>query len=306
MNNHSIIHDRNTPLILVTNDDGIESPGLLAAVEAARRLGRVIVAAPTTQQTARGRAMTGNREDHFHPVKLALEETRGPTPEHALDDGPVRGTPRGVPVHPVEAWHIDASPALVVRHALAVLSPDRTPDLVLSGVNYGENLGNNITISGTMGAALQASAQGIPSIAVSRQTDLDLHYRYGDLSWEDATRVTYRWTASTLDGILRGTLPPFDVLKIDIPDPCPEGTEERITRLSRQPYFRSHVQSPTPETPLNAARTYLAVDPTEQDPEDDIYALAVDRVVSVTPIQLDCSAPVEAAQNFFSGIAVSV
>lgn len=274
MNGNDI--DEATPLIMVTNDDGIDSPGLLAAVDAALELGRVLVTAPTTQQTARGRALVGNREDLFHAIKLP-----------------------GFPS--VSAYHIDASPALTVRHALAVLCPDRRPDLVLSGINYGENLGNNITISGTLGAAFQAAAQGVPALAVSRQTDIEHHYSYEELDWADATRVTREWarrliertatTQKTASGPRRRL--PFDLLKVDIPDWCPEGTEERITRLSRQPYFRSRIAHPAANTPIKASRTYIEVVPEDLDPLDDIYALAVDGVVSITPLQLDCSAPLE-------------
>lgn len=264
------------PLILVTNDDGIDSPGLAAAVEAARQHGNVVVAAPTTQQTARGRAMTGNRSDHFHPV------TEGPLHRYgSTETGPLP--------YPVRAWHIDASPALTVRHALSVLFTERTPDLVVSGINYGENLGSNITISGTVGAAMQAASQGIPAIALSRQTDIEHHYEYGNLDWSDAVAVATRWIGRALDSIGADPMP-FAIWKIDIPDPCPPGTEERMTRLSRQPYFLSRVADPTPTTPLSAARTYIAVDPASLDRTDDIYALAVDRVVSVTPLQMDCSA----------------
>ncbi|TVR73812.1 MAG: 5'/3'-nucleotidase SurE [Spirochaetaceae bacterium] len=264
------------PLILVTNDDGIDSPGLLAAVEAARRLGTVIVAAPTTQQTARGRGMTGNRDDHFHPLELPLEAA----PDEHL--------------HPVEAWHIDASPALTVRHALAVLCPERPPDLVIAGINYGENLGTNITISGTVGAAMQAASQGIPALALSRQTEIHHHYEYGELDWTDARRVTGRWTGLALERIAAspGRMP-FALLKIDIPDPCPPGTEERITRLSRQPYFRSRIENPSRSMPIRESRTSIEVNRAELHREDDIYALALDRVVSITPLQLDCTAPAE-------------
>ena len=269
----------NIPFILVTNDDGIDSPGLLAAVEAARRIGSVLVAAPTTQQTARGRAMTGNRDDHFHRIDLPLTSN----PEDS--------------VYPVEAWHIDASPALTVRHALAVLCPDRTPDLAVSGINYGENLGTNITISGTIGAALQAAAQGIPALALSRQTEIHHHYAYEELNWTDATRVTRRWIQLSVDRVAKANgAMPFSVLKIDIPDPCPPGTEERITRLSREPYFRSRVENPTREVPINASRTYIEIDSSRLERDDDIHAVAVDRVVSITPLQLDFTAPLAEAQ----------
>ena len=300
MNTHD--WDSQKPVILVTNDDGIGSPGLIAAVEAVRHLGHVVVAAPTEQQTARGRSLVGDRNDHFHAIDL-------PT---AVDQGDDHG--------PIHAWHINASPALVVRHALAVFFHDRYPDLVVSGINYGENLGNNIMISGTLGAAFQAAAQGVPALAVSRQTDIGHHFSYGDLDWADATRVTGRWAERMVELTFRGAYHPpegrvpadgstahpaaevpFDVLKLDIPDPCPEGTEERITTLSQRHYFMSHLADPTPDTPIRAATTHVDVDPAGLAADDDIYAIAVDRVVSVTPLQMDSTAPVSLARDLLLG-----
>ena len=290
--------DGDVPLILVTNDDGIASPGLIAAVEAAQQLGDVVVAAPTKQQTARGRSMVGEAGDHFHAIDLELSSS---------------GT-----VGSVSAWHIAASPALVVRHALATLFRDRYPDLVISGINYGENLGNNIMISGTVGAAFQAAAQGVPALAMSLETDISHHFSYGELDWVGATRVTHAWAQQLLTATFAGPYHPpdgrvprdgsqdhpaaslpFDVLKIDVPSECPPGTEERLTRLSQRHYFLSFMDDPGPETPLGTAKTQVDIDPVGLDPQDDIYAIAVDRVVSVTPLQLDNTAPLDATRGVF-------
>jgi 5'-nucleotidase len=294
--------DSRKPVILVTNDDGIGSPGLVAAVEAVRNLGHVVVAAPTEQQTARGRSLVGDGADHFHPIDLPL-----------VNDG----SDGNGPIH---AWHINASPALVVRHALAVFFDQRYPDLVVSGINYGENLGNNISISGTVGAAFQAAAQGIPALAVSRQTDIAHHFEYGDLDWTDATRVTRRWAQRLLELTFEhayhhpnGRVPadgstdhpaaklPFDVLKLDIPDRCPPETEERLTRLSQRHYFMSLVENPDYTTPINAARTHVDIDRTGLRQDDDIHAVAVDNVISLTPLQLDSTAPLDPAGTVLFG-----
>ncbi|MDA3947760.1 MAG: hypothetical protein PF508_00915 [Spirochaeta sp.] len=295
------------PLILVTNDDGIASPGLIAAVEAARTLGNVIVAAPTTQQTARGRSLVGEAGDQFHEIELALPP---------VDGGAGSGAGGAASIGSVRAWHIAASPALVVRHALATLFRDRYPDLVISGINYGENLGNNIMISGTVGAAFQAAAQGVPALAMSLETDIAHHFSYEELDWVAAARVTRSWAerllAATFAGPYHppdGRVPrdgsqnhpaaalPFDVLKVDVPAVCPPGTEERLTRLSQRHYFLSFMDDPGPESPLGSAKTQIDVDPTGLDRDDDIYAIAVDRVVSVTPLRLDNSAPLDAARG---------
>lgn len=288
-----------TPLILVTNDDGIFSPGLLAAVEGARLLGDVVVAAPTTQQTAMGRSLRGDPKDFFHAVELPLDPAAEVTAEAA-----------GLTVHPVSAFHIEATPALVVRHALTVLCPLRRPDLVISGINFGENLGNNITLSGTVGAAFQAAAEGIPAIAASRQTEVAHHFAYVDLDWTDATRVVLSWarrvlalvTSTRNESAGQGGHRPFDlygfdVLKVDVPDPCPPGTEERLTTLSTVPYFLSRIAEPTPETPIEASRTYINGDREHLSSSDDIYAIVVDRVAAITPLNLDNGVSPDRVQN---------
>lgn len=267
------------PLILVTNDDGIRSPGLIAAVEAVLDLGTVLVAAPTEQQTARGRSLVGNGRDRFHLVPMEVNGVE------------------------VTAYHLEASPALVVRHALAVLCPNRQPDLVVSGINYGENLGSNITISGTIGAAFQAAAAGIPSIAVSRQTEIEHHFVYGELEWEDSIRVTNRVARMLLSAGSNGsTALPFDVLKVDIPHECPAGTEERLTRLSRRSYFHSVLTEPTIESTLSDCVTTITVDPDDLDPTDDIYAVAVDGVVSITPLSLDCTGSMDVTRQLLDAV----
>src|SRR6056297_2101261 len=179
--------DGDVPLILVTNDDGIASPGLIAAVEAARTLGDVVVAAPTKQQTARGRSLVGEAGDHFHAIDLDVAAAGA-----------------------VPAWHIAASPALVVRHALATLFRERYPDLVISGINYEENLGNNIMISGTVGAAFQAAAQGVPALAMSLETDIAHHFSYEELDWDAAARVTHAWAERLLTATFVGPYHPPD------------------------------------------------------------------------------------------------
>ena len=273
----------NEPLILVTNDDGVRSPGLLAAINAVLGLGRVVVVAPTSQQTSRGRSMVGDFTDTLHRVERLVESE--PT---------------------LEAYHLEASPALAVQHAMNTIFHLRWPDLLVSGVNYGENLGIDITISGTVGAAFQAAAYGIPAIAASQQVDVVHHYEYGDVDWEGATRVVRRYaeqllatldalpTPSAASGRLRLEDPhpfPFDVLKIDVPFACPPGTPERLSRLARRHYFIHAIDEPTPESPIGAGRTRVDLDPGLVHPGDDIHAVAHEHAVAVTPLVVDFTAP---------------
>lgn len=272
--------DDNEPLILVTNDDGIQSPGLHAAVEGVIGLGQLLVAAPTEQQTARGRSMIGNRDDYFHTTTVWA---------HGRE---------------VRAFHLDASPALVVRHAIGVLCGGRLPDVVVSGINYGANLGSNITISGTVGAAFQAAAMGVPALAMSRETEIEHHFVYGDLDWEEPIRVTHTYASRLLElSRIRevGEELPFHVLKVDVPHDAPPGTEERITRLSRSHYFHSVIPNPRIDSPISESVTTTNDDASSFSPDDDIYAFAVDRVVSVTPLTLDFSASVEKTARILHG-----
>lgn len=263
--------DRRRPHVLVTNDDGIDSPGLIAAVQAVIGLARITVVAPTTQQTATGRSLAGNRSDTLHSTSLS-----------GLNGA-------------VSAYHIDAAPALTVRHTLISLLADDEPDLVISGINFGENLGSMITNSGTVGAALQAASHGIPAIAASRQSTIEQHFEFSDLDWTAATRITRRYAELLLTLAAGREQLPFEILKVDIPDPCPIDTEERITTLSRQSYYRSVIEKPHALSRIGDARTIIDYDLQLLDPGDDVYAFAVDRVVSVTPLHLTCSADPRAA-----------
>src|SRR5215467_7022964 len=141
------------PLILFTNDDGIASPGLWAVVDAFYDVGDVLVVAPREQQSGMGRSLPVTSEGRI------IEQERL-----------IRGEPNKV-------YAVDGTPAQAVQHGVIELA-DRLPSLVVSGINYGENCGNGVTISGTVGAALEAASLGIPAIAVSQQTAFDLHKSY--------------------------------------------------------------------------------------------------------------------------------
>ncbi len=135
--------------ILVTNDDGIDAPGLAALAESLRPLGEVIVIAPSENQSGIGHALT----------------LRGPI------------TLRRRRVGDREATAVAATPASVVRVALGHLLADTPPDLVVSGVNRGLNWGTNAYISGTVGAAREAALLGVPAIASSLA--IEGHPEYG-------------------------------------------------------------------------------------------------------------------------------
>jgi 5'-nucleotidase len=258
------------PLILITNDDGITSPGLRATVQAVLPLGDPLVVAPARQWSGAGRSMPQG------------------------DAGRISRHPLEVDGQPVAAYQVDSSPALAVAHALLGLVP-RRPALLISGINYGENMGADVTISGTVGAALQGADLGIPALAVSLQTPKETHVHPSDsVDFTAAihfTRLFARW-------MLQVALPfDVDVLKIDVPDDATPETAWRLTRVSRQAYFVATLPqqaSPAdPAAPPSVGRCEGSIDyeplahPERTDSDSDIYALAVDRVVSVAPLSLD-------------------
>src|ERR1700683_1768454 len=133
----------NPPRVLVTNDAGLDSPGLHAAAEAVAALGELLLVAPATQQTAMSRAFV-------------------------TDAG--AGVVKRVEIHiagrAVSGYAVTGSPVMAVTHAVLELA-ERPIALCVSGINYGENIGGAIGVSGTVSAAFEADSLGIPSIAAA-------------------------------------------------------------------------------------------------------------------------------------------
>jgi 5'-nucleotidase len=178
--------------IVITNDDGIEAPGIQALAEAFRPLGRVTVAAPSGNRSGVSHGVTSNR------VIAVRESDRGG-----------------------QKWFaIDALPATCVRLALEELLPDK-PDLVLSGINRGENLGTVTFYSATVAAAREAAFLGVPAIAINLASAEDSGY-------ETAASVTATIVrALGRSGIARGTF-----LNVNVPGLPPERL--RGIRITRQ------------------------------------------------------------------------
>jgi len=250
------------PLIFLTNDDGIASPGLEAAARAVLGLGELLIVAPSTQQTAMGRSFRGRKDAQLEPIVFEV-------------DGQV-----------LRAFHAEGTPATVVRHALQVLCPDRLPDLLISGINYGENVGTSITASGTVGAAIEAASMGIPALAAARQVHPSAFLDHGDQDWRAAEHFLRFFAEKLL-----GAAMPFDMdlLKIDVPEGATVDTPWRLSRLSRQRYFEMVLEAPSLESRIGDGRIVVDIDHASLEPDSDVHALAVDRVVAVTPLSLDAT-----------------
>ncbi len=252
------------PLILISNDDGIHSPGLRALVEAVRGLGEILVVAPKEQQSSVGRGFLGGSGE-------VEEEDLGFTDPH------------------IRAYSIEGSPALAARHG-ALLLASRKPDLCLSGINYGENMGAGITISGTIGATIEAATFGIPGIAVSFEVEEQYHHSHeASVDFSVAAVFAHRFASR----VLTYELPPdVDILKVDVPQTATSTTPWRVTRVSRRPYYQSVIGYGA-DGRKEFAGYHRQIDVETLEPDSDIYALVVDRVVSVAPVAIHMRANVD-------------
>lgn len=251
--------------ILLTNDDGIQSPGLWAAAAALSKLGYVTVAAPREQASSTGRSMPRFSDGRIEQTILRINDQQWPV------------------------YAIGGTPAQVVLHALLEVMPG-PPHLVVSGINYGENLGTSITISGTVGAAMEGAAMGIPAMAVSLQLMSSDYLSYSDLDFSTAAHFTYQFARA----ILEKQLPPdVDLLKVEVPANATPETPWRTTRLARHRYYFPVAERPGKwdEPFYMDGRPQVSQD--EVAPDSDIHTLLFDHQVSVTPLSLDFTSRVD-------------
>ncbi len=249
-----------TTQILLTNDDSIHSPGLWAAAEALDKLGFVHVVAPRNQQTSTGRGL---------PISSS---------------GIIEEMPLHVNGRDWKVYAVDGSPAQSVLHGIYDVIKDK-PTLVVSGINYGENVGSGITISGTVGAALEAASLGIPALAVSMQTGREHHF---SLSQDIDFSVAGYFTWLIASKMLNQKMPhDVDVVKVDVPHKATQDTPWVLTRQSRQRYY---VPKPSKRTSLSDRGPVgyeIRYDPKDLEEGSDLHALMVQKAVSVTPISFD-------------------
>jgi 5'-nucleotidase len=258
------LSDNMTKQILVTNDDGVYAAGIKAAYQCVSDLGEVAVVAPSTQQSGVGRSIS-----IFEPLRLTRTDVDG-----------------------IEAYAVDGTPTdSIVLGLFSVLQS--TPDLVLCGFNIGENLSTDaVTTSGTIGAALEASSYGIPTIAASIQV-LDEGDKFDDLrSYEYDFKVCKQIVNRIAKKVLEKGLPEgVDLLNVNIPRHATYDTEIQVTRLARKIFATSVQQRHDPR-----GRTYYWIDGDllrDAEQGTDVYALLQCGHISVTPLSLDSTARVD-------------
>ena len=245
--------------ILLTNDDGFYSAGLRASYEALKDLGEVYVVAPLVQRSAVGRSMSV-----MEPIRVS---------EVYVDD---------MKVYAVDGTPVDA----VIVGIFEVIG--ETPDLVVSGINLGENLSTEaVTTSGTVGAALEAASQGSPAIAISQEMDdsekFEFTFKPHDFS---LAKRTLNWLARLV--LEKGMPKGVDVLNVNIP--AKFSGEIEVTKLARRLY-RTRIEERL--DPRGRKYYWITGDEVEDAEEGtDIHAIRKGRI-SITPITIDLTANVD-------------
>jgi 5'-nucleotidase len=244
--------------VLLTNDDGIDAEGLQRLRrELARTPGvDLAVVAPDGNRSAIGRGITTRRA-------LSVERID-------FDDGS-------------SGYATDGTPVDCVRLASLGLIEGWTPDLVVSGINHGANLGDDVTYSGTVAAAMEGLVLGLPAIAVSQQsTRREMDFRLGvDFIFDEAARFTAR-VVEELEDV---PLPPSTLLNINVPAGDAAGVD--VARLGKRIYRdRLEAKERDPETGRRRYFIYGAEPGFEDEPGTDLAAVAAGRI-AVTPLHLD-------------------
>ena len=231
------------PRILVTNDDGVHSEGIEALAAALASLGEVTVVAPMAEASAIGHALTLRR-----PLRL---ETIGPR-VYAVD---------GTPTDCVN---------IAITHVLRA-----NPDLIVSGINKGFNLGDDVTYSGTVAGALEGALHAIPSIAVSAE-------RVEAFDFEPSARAA----ALVAETVLNRGMPKFMLLNVNVPAGRNKGF--RVTVQAK----RNHVTVVNERIdPRGQPYYWIEEGQNNWEPHDrSDYQAVRDRYISITPLQPDMTA----------------
>jgi 5'-nucleotidase len=228
------------PSILVTNDDGVHSPGIHALADALSSLGTVTIVAPHAEASAIGHALTIRR-------------------------------PLRVERHAARVFAVDGTPTDCVNIAITTVL-DAPPDLVVSGINKGYNIGDDVTYSGTVAGALEAALLGIPALAVSLEGGTE--YDFGPAAGI-AARVAR--------ALMAAPLPSRTFLNVNVPRGPVKGFRTAVQAR------RNHVTKVTARTDPRG-RDYFWIDEAQDDwePHDrSDYQAVRDGYVAVTPLQPD-------------------
>jgi len=234
--------------ILLTNDDGIGAPGIQSLWKALSNVADVIVVAPDVERSATSQAITVH-----HPIRVD---------QYCIDQPNIC------------AWRVGGTPTDCVKIAVEALLSEQ-PDIVVSGINLGPNLGTDVLYSGTVSAAIEGALHGIPSVAVSLDT-----WQPGNFS------VAANFTTQLVQVLINKSLPANTLLNVNVPSVKSEQIEGvTITKLGVRQYANTFDRRQDPR-----GRVYYwmggEILDNENDPDTDIVAVKQNKI-SVTPIHFD-------------------
>lgn len=234
--------------ILVTNDDGPFSPGLSILREAVRGLGSFFTVVPETPKSATGLGLTLHKPVRVNKLKM--------------DGEPI--------------YLVSGTPSDVIYIAMNVVTGK--PDLVVSGINIGDNLSIQVILSsGTLGAVLQASIEGIPGVAFSASVDSP-----EELEEPEYRGFVLRTTRIILESLVKVGFPQgVDALNVNIPPVIT--SEVRVARPARRRFSTAVVKRKDPQ---GRAYYWLYGQPVEVEKDTDVYAVLEDGKIAITPITL--------------------
>lgn len=245
------------PFIVLTNDDGIDANGIKALAFALKDWAEVLIIAPRHEKSATGQSITIHLPLRFQAQKVWLS------------DGSF-----------VEGYWVEGSPADCTKIGLGTILKERGhPDLLISGINHGSNAAINLLYSGTVGAALEATVEGVPAMAIS----LD---RYGS---DSDFSVAAHFASELSKKILLHGLPQDVCLNVNVPNlPLSEIKGVKASHQARSKWMDWYEAR---ETPMGAPYFWLTGEfkNFDRNPDNDIDVMA-EGYVSVTPLQLDRTA----------------
>jgi 5'-nucleotidase len=229
------------PRILVTNDDGVFTEGIERLAAALSEVGDVFTVAPDQERSAAGHSLTLH-----HPLRAKMV-------------GPQR-------------WSVDGTPTDCVNWGVLHLLKDERPRLLVSGINLGLNLGDDVTYSGTVSAAFEGTLIGIPSVAISQEIETGFTF---DAAAAFAIRLAKH--------LLETPLPPGTLINVNVPAGAPKGV--RVGRLGRRRYGEDVIEK---KDPRGRPYYWIGATPPKGDIEQGTDLSAVsEKYISMTPLHLD-------------------
>lgn len=244
--------DKKKPLILVCNDDGIEANGVHVLIDVLVKFGDVVVVCPDSPQSGQSMAITVNA-----PLRVSQ-----------LED-----------YHGAKMYKANGTPVDCVKLAMHTLF-SRHPDLVVSGINHGSNASINVVYSGTMGAAFEGTAFGIPSIGFS----LTDHSPDADFT------PCLPFIEKIVEGVLEHGLPEGVALNVNIPDCEPHPTEMRLTKGCKGNWSDEYKEYTDPHGKKFYWLTGKFINEEPENTDTDEWCLS-HGIVSVVPVTLDRTSP---------------